>query len=217
MTYIMNDKAYLKYSPIHSLDMDELKKVLIYSYNEWKKAYKSRHKYDPANFIPMRNLSGGIGEAFAEMLADITDGLKINPHPDGYPDVLPNTKEAQNWIKNPTLQNFKDGGFDIKAKYIGADSKIDVGASAHHIQTTSVLNVIWKWKDDVPFIIGIAYTDKLTPKDWPTPSKGKAGSKTTPSCSINKTGKVKLRSNWLFLDDESVKLHGLNNPKDWNL
>lgn len=217
MSYLRNDGAYLNYSSIHKFDMDELEKVLKKSFSVFKDAYTKRHKYDPANFIPMRNLSGGIGEAFAQMLVDTTEDLKINPHPDGYPDVLPNTKDAKKWVETPTLENFKKGGFDIKAKYIGNDIKIDVNASAHHTQTTSVLNVMWKWKDGVPFIIGIAYTDDLTEKDWPTPSKGKVGSKTTPSCSINKSGKVKLRNNWLFLDEESVKLHGLSNPKDWNI
>lgn len=217
MGYLRNENAYLNFSAVHKFQMNELEKALTKSFSIFKTAYSKRHKYDPANFIPMRNLSGGIGEAFAQMLVDLTNDLIINPHPDGYPDVLPNTKEAKKWIDQPTLENFKQGGFDIKAKYIGDDSKIDVNASAHHTQTTSVLNVMWKWKDGVPFIIGIAYTDKLSEADWPTPSKGKVGSKTTPSCSINKTGKIKLRKNWLFLDEESIKEHRLNNPKDWNI
>ena len=217
MAYLRNDMAYLKFSPIHQFDMDQLEKVLIKAYKQFKDAYGKRHKYDPANYVPMRNISGGVGEAFAQMLADETDDLKVNPHPDGYPDILPNTKEAKKWLETPLLEDFKMGGFDVKSKFISEDSKIDTNASAHHVYTTSVLNVIWKWKNSVPFIVGITYTDKLTEKDWPAPSKGKAGSKTTPSCSINKSGKVKLRNNWLFLDQESVKLHGLSNPKDWNI
>jgi hypothetical protein len=197
--------------------MDKLEKVLNKSHAIFKDAYKKRHKYDPANYVPMRNISGGIGEAFAQMLVDESDDLKTNPHPDGYPDILPNTKEAKKWLESPTLEDFKKGGFDVKSKFIAEDAKIDTNASAHHVYTTSVLNVIWMWKNGVPFIVGITYTDKLTENDWPKPSAGKAGSKTTPSCSINKTGKIKLRSNWLFLDEETVRNNGLNNHKDWNI
>jgi len=133
-----------------------------------------------------------------------------NPHEDGYPDILPNNEEAKPWIETPTLKDFKGaGGFDMKSTYV--NGKIDTNASAHHKKTTSVMNVIWTFKNEIPQIIGITYTDDLTENNWGTPSPGRSGSKTTPSCSINKFGKIKLRAGWMLME-ENLKLV---QKKDW--
>ena len=166
--------------------------------------------YHPYNYIPLRNKSGGVAEAFAGMYVSMTNSHVENPHPDGYPDILPNNEEARSWIEIPTLEDFKgEGGFDMKSVYV--NSKIDTNATAHHKFTTSVMNVIWTFKDNTPQIIGITYADDLIKDDWGTPSMGFSGSKTTPCCSVNKFGKKKLRAGWVLLE-ENLKLRS---KEDW--
>lgn len=200
--YIRNkNPRCLEYSHEHKFNMDELENIIIDANNYFIEAYKVRHKYDPANFIPLRGTSGGVGEAFAAILADSNKNLIENPHPDGYPDILPLIVDAKEWIENPTVKDFKHGGFDVKGKFISDGDRLDVGASAHHRYTSAVLNVIWTWRNNAPFIIALAYINNLKEDDWGVPKMSSNGGKTTPSCSLKGNGKSKLRMNWLFVHE----------------
>lgn len=214
MMYIKNNSDLkLEYSSKHKLDLSLIKTAIEKANIIFEEATKSRHKYDPANFIPLRNFSGGVGEAFAAILSDMSDDMIANPHPDGYPDILPNIDEIKPWLDSPTRKDFLLGGFDIKARYVGEGDRVDTNASAHHNHTKSVLNIIWEWRNNSPFIIGITFMNDLTPSDWTELKPAREGSKSTPACSLNGSGKKKLRKNWLFLH-ESV-MSRLSNKKEW--
>ena len=190
--------------------MINILKECISEWNEGMISAIQGFPFHPYNFIPLRNKSGGVAEGLAGMFVSKVNSHVENPHEDGYPDILPNNEEAKPWIETPTLKDFKgSGGFDMKSKYV--NGKIDTNASAHHKKTTSVMNVIWTFKNEIPQIIGITYADDLTENNWGTPSPGSSGSKTTPSCSINKFGKIKLRAGWVLME-ENLKLV---QKKDW--
>lgn len=192
------------------LDMINILEECISEWNEGMISAIQGFPFHPYNFIPLRNKSGGVAEGLAGMFVSKVNSHVENPHEDGYPDILPNNEEAKPWIETPTLKDFKGaGGFDMKSTYV--NGKIDTNASAHHKKTTSVMNVIWTFKNEIPQIIGITYTDDLTENNWGTPSPGRSGSKTTPSCSINKFGKIKLRAGWVLME-ENLKLV---QKKDW--
>ena len=192
--YLINKKSKLSHEMINIL------KECIIEWNEGMKAAKSIFPFHPYNYIPLRNKSGGVAEGYAALFCTKTDSHVENPHPDGYPDILPNNEDASYWIETPTLEDFKgEGGFDMKSLYI--KDKVDTNASAHHKKTTCVMNVIWKFENDIPKIIGVTYADNLTEDDWGTPTMGKKESKTTPSCSVNKSGKKKLRSGWVIMEE----------------
>jgi len=194
-----------------SLDMINILKECVLRWNNgMMKHTLSGFKFHPYNYIPLRNKSGGVAEGFAGMFCSKTDSHVENPHEDGYPDILPNNEEAIHWIETPTLKDFKGkGGFDMKSVYV--KDKVDTNASAHHQKTTCVMNVIWIFENNVPKIIGITYADNLTKDDWGTPTMGKKKSKTTPSCSVNKFGKRKLRVGWVLMEENL----NLVQKEDW--
>lgn len=211
--YLKNNKASLAYSNKHSFNLDKLEEAVKFANKSFVDAYKQRHKFDPANYIPFRNISGGVGEAFAAVLCELDKGMIGNPHSDGYPDILPVIAEAKDWLENPTKKEFTKGGFDVKSKYTKPKEKVDTNASAHHTYTKSILNVIWEWRDDVPFIIGLTYCNTLGTDDWGKLGQIKAGSKSSPAAALSKAGKKKLRNNWLLLDESVVKR--IHKREDW--
>lgn len=214
--YVRNNNCkLLEFSKQHSFNLDHIEECLITANKEFKKAIAIRHRYDPANFIPLRNISGGVGESFTKMLVERDSGTSmiVNPHEDGYPDILPLVKESRDWIQTPTRKDFTQGGFDVKSKYVDNASKIDVGAASHHIKTKSIFNIIWAFEEKSPFIVAICYTNKLDESDWGTPAKVNLSSKTTPSCSLKKSGKIKLRRNWMFVHKDFI--NRVQSKQDW--
>jgi len=205
----------LTYKLNQNCSLDDTTRDAIYNtVNGWNKLmvdeYAKISKFHPWNHIPVRNQSGGIAESFASYMCATNETLVENPCGDGYPDILPNIPEAQPWIDNPTTENYLGpGGFDVKA--LLAREKIDTNASAHHRQTTKVLNVIWNFFDNIPQVIGVTYTNSLVEDDWGVPSSGSVGSKTTPSCSLRSSGKKKLREGWVILKEDIV----LVSPEHW--
>ena len=192
------------------LDMINILEECIPEWNEKMISAIQGFPFHPYNFIPLRNKSGGVAEGLAAMFCSKTNSHVENPHEDGYPDILPNNEEARDWIKTPTLEDFRgEGGFDMKAKYI--KDRVDTNASAHHRKTTHVMNVIWTFENGIPKIIGITYADDLIEDDWGKPNMGTKESKTTPSCSVNKFGKRKLRAGWVLMEDNLR----LVQPKEW--
>ena len=194
------------------LDMINILEECIPEWNDEIKSCTIPFRYHWCNHIPLRNLSGGIGEALAGMFLSKTNSHVENPCPDGHPDILPNNEEARPWIETPKLEDFMgEGGFDMKANIQKSGDSIDTKPAAHHRFTTSVMNVLWEERNDFPQIIGITYADDLIEDDWSIPSLGKAGSKTTNSCSVLRGGKRKLRAGWVLMEDNLR----LVQPKEW--
>ena len=203
MSYLVNTKLVeeLKFTEEWYLDPYLFLKVAKYANSSWKLAWTSRHPFDPANYVPDRNISGGLGESFGAMLIKNDNRLIVNKHPDGYPDILPNNQDAKPWVFWPRIDGYFNGGFDMKSQqchdfYIKSPS-----VSAHHRFTKKVMLVQWTYYNKMPFVLAVYYCNNLEEEDWGTPTMGKKGSKTTPACSTKDSGKRKLRHGWIIMHD----------------
>lgn len=86
--------------------------------------------------LGLRNLSGFVGEYFVNSLATISnDDLKMNPHQDGYPDLLLlKSKESKDYFKS--IVTIKDDRLYPKSKHLfspykygGLEVKATVGST----------------------------------------------------------------------------------------
>lgn len=195
LTYYRDNNTHMM------LRHDDIVQAIINCNLDIKQQYQdaqSRYTASLLNNIPLKNLSGAVGECFGQHLAKLTHTLQKNPHESGAPDFLPRVPSAAEWFTTPTKTYYPDGGFDTKASYSKELKFSEVSASSHHDQTTTVLVVQWIFRNNVPEIVGIYFTNELTPSDWKR-SVGKPGSKTTNAATLTPTGKHKLRSGWLVL------------------
>lgn len=209
-TYIKNTKltdadlTYYTGKISMQFDVEQLITAATNTNTDIRRQYEDTHKYTASLLrnIPMKNLSGAVGECYGQHLALITGNLKKNPHEAGAPDFLPITEVSKPWFENPTQKYFHDGGFDTKASYSPNKEFSKVSASSHHNQTSTVLVIQWTFSTDmIPEVIGVFYTNKLIPTDWKL-SVGKPGSKTTNAAAMTSTGKDKLRKGWIILRDD---------------
>lgn len=209
-TYMVNKNLTdddLTYYNGMRFDFAQLEDAVVKANKDFRRQYDDTKNYEAPllNNLPRKNLSGAVGEAFGQILAKITGTLKKNPHEAGAPDFLPITESSKPWFQFPTKNYFTGGGFDTKASLSNNKEFSKVSASSHHDQTTTVLVVQWSYsEDEVPEIIGIFYTNKLTRDDWKL-SMGRPGSKTTNAAAMTASGKDKLRKGWIILRDD-VKL-----------
>ena len=184
--------------------------------------------------LQMRNLSAFVGAAFCQELAMSSNGLlRLNPHQDGYPDLLLmdqkgqqhwNDLEGQHQEKDP-FSPFVMGGIEVKATCgdvptarvlssrglpkpgIG-DSRIDLVTNlnwkAHHRETNYLLALQWDFMDRIPAIAAVMYSNCLDENDWGNIVQPREGGGRTTSVSImNRRGVSKLASNPVFVMDDS--------------
>lgn len=209
LLYHKDDEVTMRFN------IDDVIKSITNTNNDIRMQYEDAQKYPAALLrnIPLKNLSGAVGECFGQHLALITKTIKKNPHEAGAPDFLPSVPSSQPWFDNPTQKYYSNGGFDTKASFSDSRKFVGVAASSHHNQTSTVLVVQWSFSEEnIPEIIGVFYTNKLTPSDWKL-SIGKPGSKTTNAAVLTAEGKDKLRKGWVVLH-KSVTLPKRNNIKE---
>lgn len=153
--------------------------------------------------VPRKNLSGAVGEALGESYCFLLSGkLGKNPHESGSPDFIPVLEKSRLWFSSPTKDIFY-GGFDTKACLTENGQFAKVKPSSHHDQTTTVLIVQWAFKEGIPEIIGIYFTNRLVRCDWKISRKPKKkDSKLTSSATIKASGIHKVREGWVFLRDD---------------
>lgn len=183
--------------------------------------------------LQMRNLSAFVGAAFCQELATSSAGLlRLNPHQDGYPDLLLmdlvgqkhwNDLDGQHQQKEP-FSPFVLGGIEVKATCgdvpsaralssrglykpgIG-DSRIELVTSlnwkAHHRETNYLLALHWDFIDQIPAIAAVMFSNNLDENDWGKIVQPIEGGGRTTSVSImNRSGVSKLASNPLFIVDD---------------
>ena len=157
--------------------------------------------------IPLKNLSGAIGECLGSNYCRLCPhDIRRNPHEAGSPDFLPYFTGTEKWIKEPTKTTYKTGGFDAKGVKISGLKFMEVDASSHHDQTTTILVSAWQEIDGEPQIVGCFYTNELLNSDWKVGSIPKNnGSKPTSSAQLLISGLDKLRRGWIVLH-ESVTM-----------
>ena len=183
--------------------------------------------------LGMRNLSAFVGAAFARELQDASGGLlMLNPHQDGYPDLLLldtigkkefNKVKSRLHAKEP-FSPFPSGGIEIKAtvgdvpseKQLAAkglgkpqigETRVDlitgISWKAHHRETNNLLAIIWDFKEAIPAIMVVTYSSDLEEDDWGKIVQPKVGGGRTTSVSImSKGGVSKLLNNALLVVDD---------------
>lgn len=183
-------------------NLDEIIQAITDTNNDLVKQYtesKTKYRAPILNYVMTKNLSGAIGECFGDVLSQNTGLTKKNPHESGYPDFLPVSPRSDNWFQQPTKDMFPYGGFETKASYTKNFTRVT--ATSHHQQTNHVLCVQWHYSPvDIPEIIGVYYTNRLTVDDWSPMKLGSPTMKTTPASSLTASGKDKLRRGWLVLN-----------------
>lgn len=130
MNYIKNHKLDLRFTTGKQRLSNALTSQHIYDaiqgFNYTIKSIQKNVPVDIFNILGMRNLSAFVGEIFARNLADVSNGLfKINPHQDGYPDLLLldniGSRIYQDIISQNRIQDkspfspFSNGGIEVKA------------------------------------------------------------------------------------------------------
>ena len=184
--------------------------------------------------LGMRNLSAFVGAAFARELQDASKGLlMLNPHQDGYPDLLLldemgkrefDKVKSRIHAKEP-FSPFPTGGIEIKATVGDVPSEKQLAAKglgkpqigdtrvhlisgiswkAHHRETNNLLAIIWDFKDSIPAIMIVSYSSDLGEADWGKIVQPREGGGRTTSVSImSKAGVAKLLNNALLVVDDS--------------
>lgn len=180
--------------------------------------------------LGMRNLSAFVGAAFARELQDCSkDLLLLNPHQDGYPDLLLMDKFGLSELKKIGRDNrskqpfspFPGGGLEIKAtcgdvpsakelvkqgknKPLIGEERIDIVTNfnwkAHHRETNNLMGILWDFIDGIPAITAVTYSSKLEESDWGRIVQPREGGGRTTSVSIMaKSGIRKMLSNAIFV------------------
>lgn len=180
--------------------------------------------------LQMRNLSALVGAAFCRELSSASAGsLRLNPHQDGYPDLLlMDTYGQELWDGLQGRHQEKDpfspyvaGGIEIKVTcgeawnaeelaQIGApklgigDSRIDFIRSlnwkAHHRESNFLLGLVWDFYNGIPIIAAVLFSKELDSNDWGKVSTPKEGAGRTTSVSVmNRQGVGKMVSNQILI------------------
>ena len=190
------------------------------------RVFEELHRASPHVFalLGMRNLSAFVGAVFATELAEVSDGLLLlNPHQDGYPDLLLMDERGRRALaaaaprsKEP-FSPFATGGIEIKAtcgdvpteavlarrgrrKPAIGEARVELITSfnwkAHHRETNHLVGLLWDFVEGLPAITAITYSDALTESDWGaivTPREG--GGRTTSVSIMSRGGVEKMCSN----------------------
>jgi hypothetical protein len=182
------------------------------------------------SILAMRNLSAFVGGIFAnELERESQDLLRLNPHQDGYPDLLLMDGVGLNEWKRCFLQlqekgpfsPFPPGGLEIKAtcgdvpsasqlskkgvrKPVIGDERIDlvsgVNWKSHHRNTNYLIGLLWDFFDGSPAVAAVMSSDSLTTDDWGKIVSPKEGGGNTTSVSImNRAGVRKMAQNTVLV------------------
>ena len=196
---------------------------------------------DISETLGLRNLSAFVGELFAAALAKASGKrLLLNPHQDGYPDLLLMDTEGQaNWSRLVDRLNekapfspFASGGMEVKATCGSVPSpaicrrrgiaRPDIGDSrikcltgydwkAHHRETNNLVGLLWDFVAERPRIAALFYASDLVEGDWGEIVQPKRGGGRTTSVSIMaKSGIRKMYEGWLCVLSEGGYKEFLN-------
>jgi hypothetical protein len=183
--------------------------------------------------LGMRNLSAFVGAAFAKELQEASQGLLLlNPHQDGYPDLLLMDQTGLTQLASTGLDNrskepfspFPTGGIEIKAtcgdvpsakelvkkgsnKPLIGEERISIVTAfnwkAHHRETNYLMGLLWDFVEGKPAITAVTFSSELEEQDWGRIVQPKEGGGRTTSVSIMaKSGVRKMLSNALYVIDD---------------
>lgn len=171
--------------------------------------------------IDFRNLSGVIGELFANELVLLNNKLCRNPHFHGYPDIIQvSTQEMHQYVNGASVYefiNYKFGGIEVKntfgtkktgselfkgdTRILDINSKLDW--KAHHRKTNYLLAIMSDFIDGIPTVVAAFFSADLNEEDWNKKQEPKEGSAMTSFTAISNQGyKKMLKGLKVCIDDE---------------
>ena len=185
-----------------------------------------------SELLGMRNLSSLVSSVMvSELQAVLNADVYINPHQDGYPDLIPRTassslyyeamREAGRLSDKTAWTNPGFGGIEVKAtcgntpaaskvakRGLGetrADIIVGFDWKAHHRETKRLLAAIWDFVDGVPTVTAAFYRNDLIEEDWGKIVSPKEGGGRTTSVSImSRNGISKMADGWMVRTTDAV-------------
>lgn len=189
------------------MDVDLLVHAAIKSSSDFEIQIKKFEEWEANGMVVLwkhvleKNKGGAVGECMASAYCNLLFNKVVkNPHESGSPDFFPLIEATKPFLDNPTEKAYKDGGFDAKSCKIPGLGFMEIEASSHHRQTSTVLVTGWNYIGKTPQILACFFTNALNKEDWKIGSIPKNDdSKPTSSARLLPSGKDKLRKNWIFL------------------
>lgn len=196
------------------------------------RVFEALHDASPhvSALLGMRNLSAFVGAAFASELQDASDGLLLlNPHQDGYPDLLLMDSMGREALaaalpgsKEP-FSPFPPGGIEVKVTCGDVETPAQLARrgltkpgigdqrvhlvrglswKAHHRETNNLLALVWDFVEQVPAIAAVLFSSDLSEDDWGRIVQPRTGGGRTTSVSImGRSGIGKLCQNTILVLD----------------
>lgn len=189
--------------------------VQIRQFEEWEK----QRRVVLWNHVLEKNKGGAIGECLASAYCNlIANKVVKNPHESGSPDFFPLIDKTRPFIEKPTKNAYLEGGFDAKSSKMPELGFMQIEASSHHRNTSTVLVSGWNYVGNVPHILACFFCNSLDRSDWKIQSIPKNDeSKPTSNARLLPSGKHKLRKNWLFLHKSVVPPREKKNVVEYGL
>lgn len=189
--------------------------VQIKQFEEWER----QKRVVLWNHVLGKNQGGAVGECLASAYCKLLDDRVVkNPHESGSPDFFPLIENTIPFLKNPTRNAYLDGGFDAKSSKMPELGFMQVEASSHHRNTSTVLVSGWNYIGKVPNILACFFCNSLDKSDWKIQSLPKNDdSKPTSNARLLPSGKHKIRKNWVFLHKSVVPPREKKNIVEYGL
>lgn len=194
-----------------------------------------------SELLGMRNLSSLVSAVVAaEVAAVLGERVLLNPHQDGYPDLLPRTsgfnayaervRAEGAWSDKSRWTDPGFGGIEVKAtngntpaakkvakRALGEErSDIIMGFDwkAHHRETKALLGCTWDFVDGIPTVTALFWRNDLAEEDWGKIVAPKEGGGRTTSVSImSRHGLAKMARGWMVRSTDAGLRLGLKNGR----
>jgi hypothetical protein len=176
--------------------------VQIAQFEEWEK----QGRVVLWSHVLEKNKGGAVGECLASAYCNLLGGRVVkNPHESGSPDFFPLIEKTRPFLEKPKKDAYLDGGFDAKSSKIPDLGFMQIEASSHHRNTSTVLVSGWNYIGKVPHILACFFCNCLDKSDWKIQSiPTNDESKPTSNARLLPSGKHKLRKSWIFLHKSVV-------------
>lgn len=189
--------------------------IQIQQFEEWER----QKRVVLWNHVLEKNKGGAVGECLASAYCELLGGKVVkNPHESGSPDFFPLIENTKAFLSAPTRKAYLDGGFDAKSSKIPDLGFMQIEASSHHRNTSTVLVSGWNYVGKVPHILACFFCNSLDKSDWKIQSiPTNDESKPTSNARLLPSGRHKIRKNWVFLHKSVVPPREKKNILEYGL
>lgn len=187
-----------------------------------------------SELLGMRNLSSLVSAVVVSEFATVCpDLMYINPHQDGYPDLIPRIDAACDYYDNMTAAGRLNdklawtdpgfGGVEVKATCGDTPKASEVAKpdlyeersslvekfiwKSHHQSTNRLFAVTWDFVDGIPTVTAGMFRNDLELSDWGKIAKPRSGGgRTTSVSNMKASGRAKMAEGWLVrTKDEQLR------------